>query len=397
MKYKGNIRKLAILTGVLAAGLSVTAGAEDNMDNVNIEDLFYTYSTGTQVYDYTESSYLYGWLNELEYKNYNGYLALDQLDLDWDGSEELLAIRVRQPDENTNQNNLIAEVYQYAGDKLKRVAQCTLAEDILTLNEADIEVFLVNTDNGIYLCCEENETANMLSDGVEWSLRTYTSDGTDFVRQADTGILGSIWEDADLAEAKDALNSMGLYPAELVTTPITDQVDNLTRINTIQRYLTVSLQDTSDYLSNPEAEMMEYGETMFHSYQNEDLENKETDGFSVPAEHSDKDQNQNRDTQATSEEYIIPDSDSRYITDEDLAGLSDYEILLARNEIYARHGRIFVNEELDNYFRSKSWYQPTVSGEDFTQEYASSVFNDFEARNIDTIVKYEQAHNINQF
>lgn len=95
-------------------------------------------------------------------------------------------------------------------------------------------------------------------------------------------------------------------------------------------------------------------------------------------------------------DYIIPDSDSRYITDEDLTGLSDYEILLARNEIYARHGRIFVNEDLNSYFRSKSWYQPAVSGEDFTEEYAASVFNEYERANIDTIVKYEQAHNINQ-
>ena len=56
-----------------------------------------------------------------------------------------------------------------------------------------------------------------------------------------------------------------------------------------------------------------------------------------------------------------------------------------------------LNEDLDSYFRSKSWYQPTVSGSDFTEEYAASVFNDFERTNIDTIVKYEQAHNINQF
>ncbi len=72
----------------------------------------------------------------------------------------MLAIRVKQPDENTDQNNLIAEVYQYEGDKLKRAAQCTLAEDILTTSEADINVFLVSTDNGMYLCCEEKETMN---------------------------------------------------------------------------------------------------------------------------------------------------------------------------------------------------------------------------------------------
>lgn len=396
MRYRRNAGRLAVLAGIMVLGSVQAVNAQEESTNVDIEELFYTYSNDTQVFDYTDPDYLYGWLWELEYKNYNGYLALDQLDLNWDGSEELLAIRVKQPDENTNQNNLIAEVYQYEGDKLKRVAQCTLAEDILTLNEADIEVFLVNTDNGIYLCCEENETANLLADGVEWNLRTFTYDGSDFIKQADTGILGSIWEESDLAEARDALNVIGLYPAELVTTPIPDQVDNLTRVMSIQRYLTDSLENLNYYKMNPEAEMMQYGETVFHSYQNENRENKSADQFVAYADHTDAEVSQ-KEQSDLSEDYIIPDSDSRYITEEDLTDLSDYEILLARNEIYARHGRMFVNEDLDQYFRSKSWYQPTVSGSDFTEEYAASVFNEFEAKNIDTIVKYEKDHNINQF
>lgn len=393
MKYKGNAMKLAALTGMMVLGMAQGAGAED-AGQVDIEELFYTYSSDTQVYDMTDPAYMHGWTSTLEYRKYNGYLALDQLDLDWNGSEELLAIRVKQPDENTDQNNLIAEVYQYEGDKLKRVAQCTLAEDILTTSEADITVFLVSTDNGLYLCCEEKETMNFLANGVDWNLRTFTYDGSSFVQQADAGILGSAWDDSELEPAREALNAIGLYPAELVTTPVTDQVDNLTRINEIQRYLTESSDTINAYLATPDAEMLEYGATWFYSYQNEGRENKNTDGFSLTGEQEGT--AVAADT-ASSEDYIILDSNSRYITDEDLTSLSDYEILLARNEIYARHGRIFVNEDLNNYFRSKSWYQPTISGDDFTESYAASVFNDFERKNIDTIVKYEQAHNINQF
>ena len=394
MRCKNKIRTLqmGMLTGLMAFAIPVLTGAEDAAEQVDIEELFYTYSNDTQVYDFTDPAYLQGRLSSLEYKKYDGYLALDQLDLDWNGTEELLAIRVKQPDENTDQNNLIAEVYQYEGDKLKRAAQCTLAEDILTTSEADINVFLVSTDNGMYLCCEEKETMNFLADGVDWNLRTFTYDGTSFVQQADTGIAGSAWEDSEVEPARDALNAMGLYPAELVTIPITDQVDNLTKVNVIQRYLTEDIDTVDAYLDNPEAELMQYGETWFHSYQNENRENKNADNFAAYGEQSEA----LAETADSSEDYIIPDSDSRYITDEDLTGPSDYEILLARNEIYARHGRIFVNEDLNSYFRSKSWYQPAVSGEDFTEEYAASVFNEYERANIDTIVKYEQAHNINQ-
>lgn len=393
MRCRKEIRKieLGILTGLAVLVTGIPACAEETVD---IEELFYTYSNDRQVYDLTDTNFLHGWTWTLEYKNYNGYLALDQLDLDWNGTEELLAIRIKQPDETTDQNDLIAEVYQYEGDKLKRVAQCTLAEDVLTTSEADIEVFLVNTDNGIYLCCEDKGTMNFLSNGVDWNLRTFTYDGASFVQQADTEIVGSSWDESDLEPAREALNAIGLYPAELVNTPVTDQVDNLTRINTIQRYLTESLDTVNAYLEDPEAELMEYGATWFHSYQNEDRENKNTDGF---ASYGDHDSELTKTEAAENEDYIIPDSDSRYITEEDLADLSDYEILLARNEIYARHGRIFVNEDLNTYFRSKSWYQPSVSGDQFTEEYAASVFNDYEARNIDTIVTYEKEHNINQF
>ena len=58
-------------------------------------------------------------------------------------------------------------------------------------------------------------------------------------------------------------------------------------------------------------------------------------------------------------DYIFPDSDSRYLTDEDLAGYSSDQLELAKNEIYARHGRKFVTQRIADYFNSKSWYKGT--------------------------------------
>ena len=57
-------------------------------------------------------------------------------------------------------------------------------------------------------------------------------------------------------------------------------------------------------------------------------------------------------------EYILPDSDTRCLTEEDVTGLSEEEIRIALNEIYARHGRIFQSEDLNAYFASRSWYEP---------------------------------------
>lgn len=45
-------------------------------------------------------------------------------------------------------------------------------------------------------------------------------------------------------------------------------------------------------------------------------------------------------------EYIIPDSSTRLLTAADLNGLSKNELRLARNEIFARYGRRFKDQEL---------------------------------------------------
>ena len=75
---------------------------------------------------------------------------------------------------------------------------------------------------------------------------------------------------------------------------------------------------------------------------------------------------------------IFPDSSERLLTQADVAGLSAWELQLARNEIYARHGRRFTNQELQAYFDGCSWYQGTIAPADFDE----GVFNDVELANI---------------
>ena len=53
------------------------------------------------------------------------------------------------------------------------------------------------------------------------------------------------------------------------------------------------------------------------------------------------------------------------------------DLRIARNEIYARHGRKFDSNELRTYFESKSWYRGTVDPEDFSV----SCFNQYENAN----------------
>jgi hypothetical protein len=74
--------------------------------------------------------------------------------------------------------------------------------------------------------------------------------------------------------------------------------------------------------------------------------------------------------------------ENKAISEQMLRGLSLHELRLLRNEIYARHGRMFRAEWLQQYFFFQPWYAPD---ENFKDEELSG--ND--KLNVETIVKYE--------
>ena len=84
--------------------------------------------------------------------------------------------------------------------------------------------------------------------------------------------------------------------------------------------------------------------------------------------------------------FMIPDSSTRYISASDLQGFTEWEARVARNEIYARHGRKFNSGELQQWFNSQSWYKGTVSPNSFNE----NVLNAVEKANIKTIEQYEK-------
>lgn len=94
-----------------------------------------------------------------------------------------------------------------------------------------------------------------------------------------------------------------------------------------------------------------------------------------------------KDTKLTGD-YIFPESDSRYLEDEELEGYSSAELELAKNEIYARHGRKFVTKRIADYFSGKSWYQGTIDAQTFDAQ-QTSIFNVYEVANIEKIAEKE--------
>lgn len=90
-------------------------------------------------------------------------------------------------------------------------------------------------------------------------------------------------------------------------------------------------------------------------------------------------------------DFMLDFSSQREVTDADLAGLSLAQLRIARNEIFARHGRQFKDSMLNQWFYSKTWYldiQPKYSPDDF-DKISPSPLTKLEIQNVDFIVKYE--------
>ena len=99
-----------------------------------------------------------------------------------------------------------------------------------------------------------------------------------------------------------------------------------------------------------------------------------------------------RSTQEEAEKYIsaiMTDKDNKILegADEHLFGekedvlfqfLSDDDLRIAFNEIYASHGRKFSDPDLQAYFDEKSWYEGTVEPDQFEE----GVFNEYETKNL---------------
>lgn len=84
--------------------------------------------------------------------------------------------------------------------------------------------------------------------------------------------------------------------------------------------------------------------------------------------------------------YILKNSGTALLTEADLAGMSKEKLRLARNEIYARHGRAFSDSTLQSYFDSCSWYKKNSA---YNYSSDSKNLNPTEKRNAQFIMDYE--------
>lgn len=171
---------------------------------------------------------------------------------------------------------------------------------------------------------------------------------------------------------------------------------------------------------NEEAKMVAAADTEYMKKQKQDIEQQEDSQEEKSTEESlnieefidsatDSDKNTNAavdsDTEvseADAKVYLIQGnekSSNRYekadhlsyttvtkYTLQDLSILDSYGLKITRNEIFAHHGRMFNDQELQEYFKRQQWYVPQIAANDFD----TSCLNEVEKYNVNLISVYEE-------
>lgn len=84
--------------------------------------------------------------------------------------------------------------------------------------------------------------------------------------------------------------------------------------------------------------------------------------------------------------YIISDSNQRKLTEDDVAYMSKEQLILARNEIFARHGYVCKDEHLFEYFAQCSWFVAETAPGDLDR----IDLNSTETANVNFLKKYQE-------
>lgn len=116
-------------------------------------------------------------------------------------------------------------------------------------------------------------------------------------------------------------------------------------------------------------------------------ESAEQDNLSELADKEEKEKNKKK--KSNSKDYILIDSNKKYISQKKIRKLSTKELAIARNEIYARKGRKFTTKKWKNYFKKKKWYKPKY-GAKYFDKHEKKILNKYERENIKRIKKIEK-------
>ena len=375
----------------------------------------------------------YGVMHTMDdaWMNPKGIMSATVLDFDSDGVDELLVCYTKLT-EDTNPYTgdyyrIVMNMYEVVdgeavlADHVPFATYCdsqgSVVDEMAWLSESqfDVEtlsVHAVEVNGNVYIMCEEYSLASSFADGMYkayWMMEytdgkleyvcsfTQTGAGSSEFRYAGYDFSNGMLVDSNLYYCEDWYEGVDEWNDEK---PLYDDF-TLAITEFFKKYgIELKNTDLDNYsvsmgtilsATNEKARVFEFiNKVMKEDYERQTFEYQATLSVGTNDILEQSISNVMNDVadnvSETSGDYILPESNFRILSMSDLEGLTAEECRLARNEIYARHGRKFEAEDLQEYFGSCEWYQPTIEVGDFQE----SMLNDCEIANRDLIVEYEK-------
>lgn len=336
---------------------------ESNEENKNVEAgiLLSRYAANMQMTDIGGNQFTY---EEKQMKNYtyfetaglgsidypmDGCIYQELIDLDADEKPELLTINLEKTAEGYEIN---AVVYEAKNGEVKQAAKKTLLAEAMgrLVDGGTIRILL--KDNK-YICLDSWQSTFVSADGVWIDLNSCYYDGANLVQMTDFDFCGSDFYELGKSstELVDQLNTMGFHKSAAAVYD-RDVFHFESADEGVRGLLKIRIENS---MATGETASGEKPFAWLYQYESQDMW----------------------------QGMILPDSNSRLLSMDEIKGLSKENLRIARNEIYARYGWCFEDEKLQKYFNQKTWY---VAGENIGDE----LLSDIELENKNLIVEAEK-------
>lgn len=269
-------------------------------------------------------------------------------DFDGDGNEELLTYDMEKRDGDWA---VTASMYEQKDGQVQKADTKTLLEKAFSFCDSGDVRFFLKDDK--YICMDSGLSCFVIADGMQYAVKAYSYNGEKLVEMANEELQGSDFYEVghSMTDYVDQLNTMGfsktaaaVYDRDVLRVCAADSgITFLSKILLHHSYL----EEDKTWAYDPYAYM-------------EFVEGEEAE-----------------------DAYVLPESNEKELSADELRNLGEDRLRIARNEIYARYGRSFQDEALAQYFQKKAWYCQSEPIED-------AVLSETELANRDLILQAEQ-------
>lgn len=269
-------------------------------------------------------------------------------DFDGDGSEELLTYDMEKKDGDWA---VTVSIYEQKDGQVQKADTKTLLEKAFSFCDSGDVRFFLKDDK--YICMDSGLSCFVIADGMQYAVKAYSYNGEKLVEMANEELQGSDFYEVghSMTDYVDQLNTMGfsktaaaVYDRDVFRICAADSgITFLSKVLLHHSYL----EEDKTWAYDPYAYM-------------EFVEGEEAE-----------------------DAYVLPESNEKELSADELRDLGEDRLRIARNEIYARYGRSFQDEALAQYFQKKAWYCQSEPIED-------AVLSETELANRDLILQAEQ-------